>query len=226
MEKIKEIWEELQAVLIGRTKILDSISILPPVVCLLGMAWLSFELALIAALSLGVISVIWRVVKGQPVVYALVGFVGVALAVGIAWLLGTTESFFLPDIITNGIVVVSCVGSVVAKKPMVAWTSWITRRRPWNWYWHERVRPAYSEVTLAWGVFFAMRLFLQWLVYSKNNPALFGAVNVLSGWPATSLLLIFGYLYGVWRLQKLQGPSVEEFQQGKEPPWVGQKWGF
>ena len=40
------------------------------------------------------------------------------------------------------------------------------------------------------------------------------------------LLLVASYLYGLWRLQRLNGPSVEEFRSGAEPPWQGQKRGF
>ena len=53
-----------------------------------------------------------------------------------------------------------------------------------------------------------------------------GYVQLLTGWPATILLLIASYLYGTWRLRKLGGPSVEEFKAGTEPPWEGQQRGF
>jgi len=39
-------------------------------------------------------------------------------------------------------------------------------------------------------------------------------------------LLVVSYLYGIWRLGNLEGPSVEEFKLGQEPPWEGQKRGF
>jgi hypothetical protein len=51
-------------------------------------------------------------------------------------------------------------------------------------------------------------------------------VRILLGWPFIIALLIVTYLYGLWRLSKLGGPSVEEFKAGKSPPWEGQKRGF
>lgn len=51
-------------------------------------------------------------------------------------------------------------------------------------------------------------------------------LNLLTGWPAIVLLLIVTYVYGIWRLQNLGGPSVEEFKAGAPPPWQGQKKGF
>jgi hypothetical protein len=109
---------------------------------------------------------------------------------------------------------------------MVAWTSFITRRWPLEWYWHPRVRPAYSEVTIAWTLFFALRTLVQFSLFQQQAGGTLGVVQLLTGWPALIILLIASYLYGMWRLQNLQGPSVEEFKSGANPPWQGQKRGF
>jgi hypothetical protein len=116
--------------------------------------------------------------------------------------------------------------SLVIRKPMVAWTSFLARRWPLDWYWHERVRPAYTEVTLAWVLFFALRLFWQVMLFRGNNVGQLALVNTLTGWPATVVLLIVSYLYGTWRLARLGGPSVEEFRNNVPPPWQSQRRGF
>ena len=51
-------------------------------------------------------------------------------------------------------------------------------------------------------------------------------INILLGWPFTILILILSYLYGLWHLQNLGGPGVQEYQNDKKPPWEGQKRGF
>ena len=116
--------------------------------------------------------------------------------------------------------------SLVAGRPLVAWTSHLARRWPRDWYWHPRVRPAYSEVTWLWLVVFALRLALQWAVLGRQQPALLAATNLLTGWPVTIILLVISYLYGTWRLRGLAGPSVDEFKAGAAPPWTGQRRGF
>jgi hypothetical protein len=116
--------------------------------------------------------------------------------------------------------------SVIAGRPLVAWTSYVARRWPLDWYWHPKVRPAYNEVTLAWTVFFAIRLGLQWSLFQEQAAGLLGIIQVVTGWPATIALLVISYLYGTWRLRNLKGPSVEEFRAGAEPPWTGQRRGF
>jgi hypothetical protein len=121
---------------------------------------------------------------------------------------------------------VLCGVSVLARRPLVAWTSYLARRWPLDWYWHPRVRPAYSEVTLAWAVFFAMRLLLQLLLFQGERAGTLVVISFVAGWPATIILLAVSYLYGTWRLQNLRGPSIEEFRAGAEPPWTGQRRGF
>jgi UPF0716 family protein affecting phage T7 exclusion len=75
-------------------------------------------------------------------------------------------------------------------------------------------------------VFFAIRLLLQASLFQEQATGLLAVVNVVTGWPATLVLLIISYLYGTWRLRNLSGPSVQEFQTKAEPPWTGQRRGF
>jgi len=222
--RFQEIKSELQSVLTGRGNWLDTI--LPPLIFILLNAIFGFNYAVWGALGVAVIFSIYRLVKRQPVRYALGGVGGVLLAVIIASLTGRAEAYFLPGIIIGLITVIACAVSLILKRPLVAYTSYITRRWPLDWYWHPRVRPAYSEVTLAWAVFFGLRTFLQFELFQDQAASSLGIFQLLSGWPATILLLIASYLYGLWRLGNLAGPSVEEFKQGTPPPWEGQKRGF
>jgi hypothetical protein len=215
MDKLSEILEELRMVLVGRSNILDSI--LPPLLFVLLNAIWGMQVAVWASLGLAVAIAILRLLKGQTLLYALGGAGGVALAAAIAYLLGRAEGFFLPTMISGGVTVLLCLVSVLVGRP---------RRWPLNWYWHPRVRPAYSEVTWLWVVFFGLRLLLQFNLFQDAAASLLGIVQLLTGWPATIILLIISYLYGTWRLRNLRGPSVEEFKSGAEPPWVGQQRGF
>jgi hypothetical protein len=109
---------------------------------------------------------------------------------------------------------------------MVAQMSYIARHWPIKWYWHPQVRPAYSEVTFAWAIFFAARLCLQFSLFQQENTSMLAVAKFATGWPAIILLLIFSYLYGTWRLAKLHGPSIEEFLNNIPAPWKSQTRGF
>jgi hypothetical protein len=222
--KIQEIFEEFRSVVIRRGGWADSL--IPPIVFLILNALAGFEIALWGALGFASLIAAYRLIKRQHIRYALGGIGGVILAVLIARLVGGAQGYFLPGIISGFFTVLLCITSILIKRPLVAWTSYITRRWPLEWYWHPRVRPAYSEVTLAWGAFFAIRTVLQFQLFQREEAAALGVVQVISGWPALILLLVVSYLYGQWRLQNLKGPSVDEFKSGIEPPWEGQVRGF
>jgi hypothetical protein len=221
--KGRELLEELRSV-IGRVGLLDAL--LPPLVFLAVNSALGFQSALAAALTLSIMIATIRLIRKQPLSYALGGLGSVGFAVGLAWFFGRSEGYFLPGILNGGIATALAAVSLLIGKPMVAWTSYLARRWPLDWYWHEKVRPAYSEVTGFWVLFFALRLYWQVVLYQEKDINQLALVNILTGWPAIILLLVFSYLYGSWRLVRLGGPSVEEFRNNLPQPWTGQLRGF
>lgn len=222
--KFRELMEEFGTVFTGRGNIIDSI--VPPLIFVVINALFGLEYAIWGSLALALLIIMVRLGRRQSLRNAIGGLGGVAFAILVAMLLGRAEGYFLPAIITGGLTIVVCVVSVVVGRPLVAWTSHLARRWPLDWYWHPKVRPAYSEVTWLWALFFAMRLFLQIAFFQGEAPVLLAVFNVVASWPATIALLVSSYLYGTWRLQRLRGPSVEEFKEGAEPPWTGQRRGF
>jgi hypothetical protein len=224
MDKLREIIEELRMVLAGRSGFLDSL--LPPLFFVfINLLW-GVQAAIWAALGLAAAIAVYRLLRRQSLWYALGGAGAVALAALIAQLLGRAEGFFLPTIISGALTILLCLSSVLVGRPIVALTSFVARRWPLKWYWHPKVRPAYSEVTWMWVVFFGLRLLLQLNLFQEEAASLLGVVQFLTGWPATIILLVISYLYGTWRLGNLGGPSVDEFKAGAEPPWQGQERGF
>ena len=223
-DKIREVADEFRTVVAGRSNLLDSI--VPPVLFLIINALWGFQYAMWGSLIVAGVITLIRLGRRQSLLYALGGIGGVLLAILLAQVLGRAEGYFLPGIITGGLTVLVCLVSILARRPLVAWTSYIARRWPRAWYWHPRVRPAYSEVTWFWTVFFGLRLVLEVVLFREEAADLLAVAKVLTGWPATIVLLVVSYLYGTWRLRNLAGPSVEEFKQGAEPPWEGQRRGF
>jgi intracellular septation protein A len=220
----RELIEELNTVLRGKQTTLDTV--VPPVLFVVVNLISGLDAAAVAALASAVLIMLFRLLKRQSLTYAVGGVGGVLLAVSIAKLAGSAEGYFVPALISGGLTVLACLGSVIIHRPLVALTSRLTRGWPMAWYWHPKVRPAYSEVTIAWAVFFAIRLGLQAALLDRHDATLLAAFNILSGWPATIILLIASYIYGQWRLEQLHGPSIEEFKLNAPPPWQGQKRGF
>lgn len=223
-DKLSELIEEFRVVVLGRSNIIDAI--VPPLVFVVLNALVGFQAAAWGALGLAATLTGVRLATGRPLGYALGGLGATAVAILAARLLDQAEGFFLPSLVTGGLTAVGCVASVIVRRPLVALTSHLVRGWPLGWYWHPRVRPAYTEVTLLWAIYFALRLALQWALFQEIEAGFLGLLNIVLGWPATIVLLVVSYLYGSWRLQSLRGPSVEEFERGVDPPWEGQQRGF
>ena len=225
MRRITELREEFQSIFSGRgARVFDSF--LPLLLFFVLFALVGLDVALWAALGSAFILAALRILQRESLVYALGGLGGVLLAAVFVHLSGSGAGFFIPGLISGAATIILCVISVAINRPLVALTSYVARRWPMNWYWHPRVLPAYNEVTIGWGVVFALRLSLEFWLYQQGAVGTLGALRLFLGWPFTIILLILSYLYGLWRLRKLKGPSVEEFNSGVEAPWLGQRRGF
>lgn len=224
IHKYKELLQELRTVLSGRTNTVDTI--LPPLLYALVNMLAGLVPATLTALLLALVLTVLRLVRKQSWYYALGGLVLTLLAAGLAWYTQNAASFFLPALITSGALLAAALLSIWAGRPLAAWSSQLARAWPKEWYWLPNICPAYTEVTWIWTAFIASRLIAQYLLYQQGNASLLGVANVLLGWPMTIFVLVISYLYGIWRLAKLGGPSVEEFLSNQPAPWKGQTKGF
>lgn len=220
--KGSEIIEELKTVLSSKT--IDAI--LPPLFFVIINRVVGLNAAAISAISVAIIIGIIRLVKRQPWKYALGGLFLVSLASTLSYITKSAAGYFIPAIISSSVLVVLTLGSLIIGKPLAAWASHLTRGWPLDWFWRKDVKPAYREVTWFWTAFLFMRLFLQITLFRIGESIDLTWANILLGWPFTITILIFSYIYGIWRLKNLGGPGVHEYQEDKEPPWEGQKRGF
>ena len=224
MKKVKELFEELKLIFSGRSSLLDAF--LPLFLFVLTNALFGSQIAIWTALCASLIFTVLRLIKHQPVKYALGGMGTTSLAAGLAFVSGRAETYFLPSLVNGAVVIVLLLGSLLVKRPAVAFTSYLARRWPLDWYWHPKVRPAYSQVTAIWVFYSSVKLLIQLILFRRGMVDSLAIFNLVSGWPALIGLLIASYLYGLYRLKKLQGPSVEEFKLKNPPPWRGQQRGF
>ena len=219
-----EIIAELNQLFSGNVNIADGI--VPPLVFIIANS----VAGLLPAAGLGLASaigiVLWRLARGRPLRFALAGLGGTVIAVVFALRSDQASGYFLPGIISGGVTTLAILASIVAKKPFVAWTSWLMRGWPIDWYWHPRVRPAYSKASWLWAGFFGIRTITQWWLFQTDQTAALGVTRVITGWPALLVLLIATYVLGRKWLSELDGPSVDEFENEADPPWQGQPAGF
>jgi hypothetical protein len=224
MHKIYELGQEFRTVFSGRTNTADTI--IPPLLYAVVHMLAGLLPATLSAVGLAAILTALRLVRKQSWLYALSGMILTLLAAGLAWYTQNAASFFLPDLVTSGILLAAALFSLWVRKPLAAWSSHLTRAWPKEWYWLPNICPAYTEVTWMWTIFIAARLVAQYTLYQQGDVSLLGWASVLLGWPVTIVVLVISYLYGTWRLAKLGGPGVEEFLSHQPAPWKGQRKGF
>ena len=199
--KAQEVREELKLVLSGKTK--DALW--PPLVYAILQSRMGILPAALAAMAGSLATAMYRRMKGEKTLYAFTG---------------------LPGIVSGGAITAVSLFSLLLGKPLAAWTSHLTRGWPTSWYWRKDVKPAYTHVTISWTVLFALRLSLQLYFYLQNDVANLTVVNTILGLPATIGVLVLSYLYGIWKLKALGGPSVKEHEENLPKPWAGQTRGF
>ncbi len=222
MNKAHELWAELKSVLGNR--LLDVI--LPPLFFLLINGLWGLATAMVTSLFVAAAISYVRLRRGESLRYALAGVVSLLTALALTWILGRAEGYFIPGLVNAALTFGICALSLFIKRPLTAWSSYLVRRWPLEWYWHPRVRPAYTQTTLLWTAFFGVRFLWQYNLFRDNQVETLAWVNALLGWPALIILLVITYLVGIWMLRRLKGPSVEEFRAGTPPPWHSQRRGF
>jgi uncharacterized membrane protein len=222
MDRLKDLLSEIKLIFSGKT--LDAI--VPPLVFVVVNGYLGLSIAIIVSLVIALIFFIYRVVSKQSFSYALFGLVGILLAGGFAFVANNATNFFLPDIITNGFILVLSIGSLIINKPIAAYLSHLTRGWTLAWFWRKDIIPAYREVTYMWTAFFLIRTIIQVVLFIGNDVNALLWTSTIMGLPATFLILTISYVYGIWRLKQLGGPGIDEFDANKKPPYRGQNRGF
>jgi hypothetical protein len=214
-----DIREEIRSLFVGERTLGDSFA--PPLLFVAANALWNVRWAAAIATAAGVGVAVWRVRRGQQIIYALAGIAGVVFAAFLALRSGRAEDYFLPGIISTGGWALVTLASILVKRPLSGWTSWAYRRWPIHWYWRDDVRPAYSYVSWFWFLYFAVRGGVSWWLYAIEQPEMLAVWKTLTSWPTILPLLYFTYRVGVERRNTLGGPNLDEYRAGAVPPFEG-----
>ena len=214
--------DEIQQLFKGKT--LDAL--VPPFVYVVTTQFLSLPFAVVSALLASLMIGLIRMRTKGSLKYLGLGIAGVLFASAIALFSENASNFYLPKLLTSATLATLCLLSLMIKKPLAAWLSHLSRGWQIDWFWRSDIRPAYSEVTLMWFLLIALRGVLQAVLLIRQDIEGLFIINTLLGTPLTITVLAASYIYGIWRLKKLGGPSVDEHNQNAPKPWKGQTKGF
>jgi hypothetical protein len=214
-----DIREEIKSLFVGERTLGDSFA--PPLLFVATNALWSLEVAAAIAIGAGVLVSLWRIRKGQQMVYAVAGIGAVAFAAFLALRSGRAESYFLPGIVVALGWAGAALVSILVKRPLAGWSSWAFRKWPRSWYWRDDVRPAYSRVSWIWFWYFAIRGLVQAWMYTVEQPEILAVWKTITSWPTILPLLYLSVRVGMAKRNALGGPSIEEHLAGAEAPYVG-----
>jgi hypothetical protein len=219
--KRQEIIEELRSVIKGKT--LDAL--IPPLAFVI-LNNIDLLVAIFSAIGLSLMLVTIRMIQKKTMTYALYGLSGVLIASAFAYFAESATNYFLPQVLSSALFFLIAFLSILFNRPIAAYLSHLTRGWPISWYRRKDVLPAYREVTYVWTMLLFIRMVVQIALFIEDDVMRLFWVNALTGLPTTIIVLVLSYVYGIWRLSALKGPSVEEHETEALPPYVGQKRGF
>jgi hypothetical protein len=151
--------------------------------------------AVIAAIALGVIFAVARIVRGQTVQYALAGLGGLALSAYVVSRTGKAEDFFLPGLLANAAYASAFVISIAVRRPLVGLI--VSQLDAAGAGWREdpdRLR-AFTRASWLWAGLFVLRLIVQLPLYLAGAVVALGIARTAMGLPLFALAL-----WLTWRL--------------------------
>lgn len=175
---------------------------LPTVVFVAANALGGLQTAVTAAVVAGVVLVVYRLLRREPLQQALSGFLGLALAAYIAKRTGKGSGFFLPGVAFSAMYGIIFLVSVLVRRPLVGVIAAALEGRGPEWRDEPRLRRAYTVATLGWVAVFTVRaVVVGGLILGDAGVSALGAAKLGLGWPVTiaAVALTLAYLRRVGR---------------------------
>jgi hypothetical protein len=158
------------------------------------------------AVGIGVLVMIERLFRRKPVVNAVGGLFGTALAAFIAVRSGKAETYFVPKMLYQVALAVVFAGSALIRRPLTGYIIATLYRAEPGWAKLPAVRRVMTEYTLAWALLFALRAIVYAILIAAGRVGSLAIASVAMGLPAFGLLLFAGYRYVPRRLKQLGAP--------------------
>ncbi|CAM3241514.1 DUF3159 domain-containing protein [Mycobacterium colombiense] len=168
-------------------------SSLPVVVFVVASSVSGLVPAIVAALGVAALILVWRLIRRDSPQPAFSGFFGVALCALIAYVLGESKGYFLLGIWMSLVWAVVVAASVLIRRPLVGYGwSWATGRGD-GWREVPRAVYAFDIASVGWVLVFAARFVVQGLLYDADRTGWLAVARIAMGWPLTVLAALATY---------------------------------
>lgn len=180
---------QLRAQVGGVRGVVDSS--LPVLAFAVGRVAGGFRAALVAAVAVGLVLLVLRLLRREDVRQALYGFAGVAVAVLVATLTGNARDFFLPGLLVNAAYAAAFLVSIAVRWPLVGLAAAVLTGQDLRAWREDPVqRRPFTALTALWAAGYLLRLVVQLPLYLADQTAALAVAKLVLGWPLTVLVLL------------------------------------
>lgn len=150
--------------------------------------------AVLSALGVAALVLVWRLIRKDSLQPAISGFIGVGFCALIAYVMGEAKGYFLLGIWMSLLWAAVFGISVLIRRPLVGyiWSSVNGHGREWRSV--RRAVVAFDIATVTWVLVFASRFVVQHELYDANQTGWLGVARIAMGWPLTGVAALATYL--------------------------------
>jgi uncharacterized protein DUF3159 len=187
------------------------ITAIPPIVFVIVNSTAGLRAAIISAVGTGVLLVLYRLVRRQPLQQAITGLFGVAIAAFIAARTGQARGYFLLGIWSSFLYAGVFVASMLIRRPIVGvlW-EFLDPSPPVEddapWYRRPALLRGYLLATLIGTALFASRGIVQLTLYKHNATGWLAFARIAMGFPLY-LVALGGVFLVVSRTRRRLAPA-------------------
>lgn len=150
--------------------------------------------AIVAALGVAALILIWRLVRRESVQPAVSGFIGVGISALIAYIVGESKGYFLLGIWMSLFWAVVFALSVLIRRPVVGYIWGWVNAHDRGWRKVGRAVLAFDVATIVWVLVFTSRFVVQHHLYDADRTGWLGVARIAMGWPLTAVAALVTYL--------------------------------
>ena len=152
------------------------------------------QAAIVSALGVAALILVWRLVRGESTQPAISGFIGVGVCALIAYLVGESKGYFLLGIWSSLFWASVFALSVLIRRPVVGYVWGWVNGHDRGWRQVRRAVLAFDIATFFWVLVFASRFVVQHHLYDADETGLLGVARIAMGWPLTAVAALVTYL--------------------------------
>jgi hypothetical protein len=150
--------------------------------------------AIIAALGVAALVLVWRLVRRESAQPAISGFIGVGISALIAYIVGASKGYFLLGIWMSLFWAVVFGLSILIRRPAVGYIWGWVNSHDRDWRGVRRAVVAFDLATLVWVLVFTSRFVVQQHLYEADQTGWLGVARIAMGWPLTAVAALVTYL--------------------------------